>query len=78
MWPCPCSASAGIGIQLTPAFSQWGWWPLSGCFQVTVPFPLPLLWHWAFPQPGPCSVIPRFRAGVTELCVASREGLSEG
>lgn len=37
--------------------------------QVTVPFPLPLLWHWAFPQPGPCSAIPRFRAGATEPCV---------
>lgn len=36
---------------------------------MTVPFPLPLLWHWAFPQPGPCFAIPRFRAAVTDLCV---------
>lgn len=43
---------------------------------MTIPFPLPLLWHWAFPQPGPCSAIPTFRAGVTEPYVGLNQDLA--
>lgn len=77
MWPCPCSGSTGIGIQLPrllplePVAIVW----LFPSDQVTIPLPLPLLWHWAFPQPGPCFVIPRFRARVTEPCVGLRQDL---
>lgn len=51
-------------------FSLWGPWPLSGCFQVTAPFPLPLLQCLAFPQPAsawtPTSATTRFRAVVAD------------
>lgn len=73
-----CPAGTGIGIQLTrllpvePVAIVW----LFPSDQVTVPFPLPLLWHWAFPQPGLCSAIPRFRARVTEPCVCSSQDLA--
>lgn len=61
-----CSAGPGLASS-SPAFSHWGRVAIVCLFpsdQVTVPFPLPLFWHWAFPQPGPCSAILRFRAGV--------------
>lgn len=72
-------ASTGIGIQLTrllpvePVAIVW----LFPSDQVTIPFPLPLFWHWAFPQPGPCSAIPRFRARVTEPYVCSSQDLPQ-
>lgn len=67
-WGCASSPRLGRLLQLvapaqppgqdqcpsSPAalFSLWGLWPLSGCFQVTVPFPLPLVQRSAFPQPA--------------------------
>lgn len=78
MWPCPCSGSTRIAIQLAcllpvgPLAIVW----LFPSDQVTVPFPLPLLWHWAFPQPGPCCAMPRLRAAVTKPCVGLSRDLA--